>query len=65
MKYTTTQAAEKLGVSRSWLRHLIRNGKLAAEKMGRDWHIDQGALAQLEISSETKMGRPRGGGRMD
>jgi excisionase family DNA binding protein len=61
-KLTTTQAAAKLGVSRSWLRHLIRDGKLKAEKIGRDWLIEE---FELDALGRGKIGRPRSGGSMD
>jgi len=33
------EAAAKLGLKPSTLRHQIRNGKLAATKRGRDWYV--------------------------
>ena len=62
-RLTTTEAAEKLGLSRSWLRHLIKQGKLPAEKIGRDWSILETDLDA--IGERTRLGRPRSGGRMD
>lgn len=32
-----TEAAAELGVTPEWLRHLARNGKIAASRKGRDW----------------------------
>ena len=61
-KLTTTEAANFLGVSRSWLRRLLRDGKLKGERMGRDWMIDP---VDLELLKQKKTGRPRGGPIMD
>jgi excisionase family DNA binding protein len=36
---TLTEAAERLGLSPSTLRVQIRNGRLKARKVGRDWHV--------------------------
>jgi excisionase family DNA binding protein len=36
---TLIEAAALLGLDASTLRHQIRNGKLRAEKIGRDWHV--------------------------
>lgn len=36
---TLKEAAERLGVSPSTLRWQIRNGKLKARKLGRDWWV--------------------------
>jgi excisionase family DNA binding protein len=37
--HTVPEAAELLGVAASTLRHQIKNGKLAARKLSRDWYI--------------------------
>lgn len=57
---TTTEAATRLGVSRSWLRRLILDGKLKAEKKGRDWFIEEGELESI-IQKPKGTGRPRKG----
>ena len=36
---TLTEAAASLGVAASTLRQQVRNGKLRASKLGRDWHV--------------------------
>lgn len=38
---TLTEAAARLGVAASTLRVQIRNGKLKARKMGRDWTVSE------------------------
>lgn len=41
MNITTDQAAERLGVSRSLVIRLCRQGRIVASKVGRDWLIDE------------------------
>ncbi len=43
---TTTEAAAALGLQPSRVRQLIREGKLTAQRHGRDWSIDPRALAR-------------------
>lgn len=38
---TLSEAAERLNLSPSTLRHQIRNGRLNAFKIGRDWVTDE------------------------
>lgn len=45
---TTQQASEIMGVTSERIRALIRNGRLPAQKVGRDWLIDPKALAGFE-----------------
>lgn len=52
---TTKQAAEKLGVSVRRVQALITNGKLKAQKIGRDYMIDASTLDSLK---KGKAGRP-------
>lgn len=55
---TTREAAERLGVTQSWVRRLIRDGRLTGTKYGRDYLIvasDLEAFAQLP---REKTGRP-------
>lgn len=42
---TVPQAAKKRGVSRQAILHLISEGKLAAQKLGRQWLIHKRDLA--------------------
>ena len=37
--YTTKELAQAAGVDPSYLRHLLIAGKLAGDKVGRDWLI--------------------------
>jgi excisionase family DNA binding protein len=53
---TTQQAAEKLGISDARIRQLILNGRLPAQKLGRDLFIEE---SDLRLVSERRPGRPR------
>ncbi len=52
---TTRQAAERLGVTVSRVRHLVLEGRLPAEKFGRDLVIRED---DLELVADRKPGRP-------
>ncbi len=52
---TTRQAAERLGVTDSRIRHLVLEGRLPAEKFGRDLVIREHDLRLVE---DRKVGRP-------
>jgi excisionase family DNA binding protein len=41
---TTSQASEIVGLDESNIRYLMRKGKVAGIKMGRDWLIDPASL---------------------
>ncbi len=53
---TTTQAAERLGISQARVRRLILDGRLPAQKFGRDLQIREADLAKVK---NRKHGRPR------
>ena len=53
---TTKQAAEKLGVSERRVRALIAEGKLAAHQLGREYAIEEKALANVKTYG--RAGRP-------
>lgn len=52
----TSQAAAALGVSERRVRALIAEGKLIAQKVGRDYAIEESALKSVKIYG--KAGRP-------
>lgn len=52
---TTNQAAQELKVTSIRVRAMIRDGKLKAEKMGRDYLIKE---SDLELVKDRKPGRP-------
>lgn len=52
----TSQAAEALGVSERRVRALIAEGKLEAQKVGRDYAIEEAALKAVKTYG--KAGRP-------
>jgi excisionase family DNA binding protein len=53
----TRQVAEQLGVSVVRVRQLIREGKIEAHNLGRDYAISKDALADVVVYG--KPGRPR------
>jgi excisionase family DNA binding protein len=53
---TTKEAAERLGVTVTRIQQLIGEGKLPAEKMGRDYFIKED---DLKLVADRKRGRPR------
>jgi len=53
---TAKQAAQILGVHHSRVRVLIREGRLPAQKIGRDWVILE---PDLELVKDRKPGRPK------
>src|SRR5438046_6598596 len=53
----TQQAADRLGVSVVRIRQLIRAGKLEAQNLGRDYAINETALASVTVYG--KPGRPK------
>jgi excisionase family DNA binding protein len=53
---STAQAAEILGISERRVRLLITNGKLIAQKLGRDYAIEEQALRSVIVYG--KPGRP-------
>lgn len=52
----TALAAQRLGVSQGRVRALIRDERLPAKKLGRDYFIDPKDLAKVK---DRKPGRPR------
>lgn len=55
---STAEAATKLHVSRNRVLAMIRDGRLKATKIGRDWVIEESDLQAPEIK-DRKPGRPR------
>jgi excisionase family DNA binding protein len=53
---TTKEAAARLGISVMRVQQLIWEGRLPAEKMGRDYFIKED---DLKLVAERKPGRPR------
>ena len=53
---STNQAAEKLNVTAIRVRQLIKEGKLVAQKVGRDYAIEESALESVKTYG--KAGRP-------
>lgn len=53
---TTKEAAEKLSVTVRRVQAMIKDGRLEAEKLGRDYVVKESAL---EAVKERKTGRPK------
>jgi excisionase family DNA binding protein len=56
---TTKEAAELSGYHPVYLRELIRNGKIKAQKFGETWQVDRHSLLAFMKESENK-GEKRG-----
>lgn len=54
---TTTEAAEKLGVSKTRVLQLIKNGSIGAEKIGNVWLVDRQSV-ENRASAKLRAGRP-------
>jgi excisionase family DNA binding protein len=52
---TTPEAAERLGITLARVQQLIWNGRLPAQKVGRDYVIQE---EDLKLVSDRKPGRP-------
>ncbi len=52
---TTADVAEKLGVSQRRVLALIKDGRLPAQRLGRDYLIDE---SNLKLVKNRKPGRP-------
>lgn len=48
MKLSTTQVAERVNLSRARIAQLIRDKIIIAEKIGRDWIIDEDQIPVIE-----------------
>jgi excisionase family DNA binding protein len=55
---TNKEVAARLGISKQRVWQLIQSGKLPAQKVGRDWIIEEKVLERPEIR-DRKPGRPR------
>jgi excisionase family DNA binding protein len=47
--YTVAEVAEKLGKSRQWVSKLAKQGRIKAQKFGRDYMIPEGAWEHIEL----------------
>ncbi len=52
---TTKEVAERLGVTQTRVQQLILEGRLPAQKMGRDNFVKE---SDLKLVAERKVGRP-------
>jgi excisionase family DNA binding protein len=56
---TTSEAAERLGISRRRVNALINAGQLPARKFNYAWMIDENELEAFEAGWDRRTGRPR------
>jgi excisionase family DNA binding protein len=52
---TTKEVAERLGVTQQRVQAMIKDGRLPAQKMGRDWFVNE---EDLKLVEDRKPGRP-------
>lgn len=50
---TTSEAADLTGYSIQYVRRLVRNGRVRAQKWVRDWMVDKEALLAYQQSMQT------------
>ena len=53
---TAAEAARSLERPERTIRHWLRTGRLAGQKIGRDWVVEESAVAELERA--LRDGRP-------
>jgi excisionase family DNA binding protein len=56
---STAEAAAYLKTGKRAVQHLIKRGRLPAEKLGRDWFVTREALEQLVRKKGWPKGKPR------
>ena len=59
MKYTTKEVAEKVGLTRQRITQLIQDGRITAEKLGRDWVIDENQITVINSLPDNRGKYPR------
>ena len=55
--FTIAEAAERLGLSVSTVRHQAQAGRLRASKVGRDWLVSEREIERYRAESLGKPGR--------
>ena len=55
---TLTEAAARLGMAASTLRHQIHNGRLRARLIGKTYVVSERELARYRAESRGRVGRP-------
>lgn len=55
---TLAEAAALLGLSPSTLRGQVKNGRLRARKVGRDWTVSEQEVERYRATSYGRPGRP-------
>jgi excisionase family DNA binding protein len=62
---TTQQAAERLGTTRRVVQRWIQQGRLTAEKNGRDWYVTEANVAAFNAARTRKIRTDAGTTRED
>jgi predicted site-specific integrase-resolvase len=52
--FSIPEAAKELGLAPSTLRHQIKNGKLAARKVSRDWYVTADEIARYRAENRRR-----------
>ena len=58
---TTSEAAELSGYNNEYLRWLIREGKISAQKFGTTWQVSKSSLLTYLREAEKSQDKRRGG----
>jgi excisionase family DNA binding protein len=56
---TTTEAAQRLGITRQTLSAYLRQGKLRGVKLGKEWRIPRSEFERLLAAPEVEGGGPQ------
>lgn len=56
---TLTEAAARLGVAASTLRHQVHNGRLHARLVGKTWIVSEREIERYRGESLGRIGRPK------
>jgi excisionase family DNA binding protein len=58
MKLSTKEFAERVGLTRPRINQMIQNGEIDAEKLGRDFFIDE-KFVEIIRNRPERRGRPK------
>jgi len=60
MKYTTEEAAERLGIAVNTVQRQCKRGKIQATRFGRSWQIDEKEIDRYMRENKGRFGAPPG-----
>lgn len=58
MELTLAEAADRLGIAASTLRHQVKNGRLSARLAGKTWLVQPEEIERYRTQSRGRRGRP-------